>query len=635
MEESDALPDGSWLQLLRGSARDTLRHNGTGELVPLAARCTLHVEDEWGLCRSEADDGETLCEWAQDLLKSSLHRDATGELYISTESEGATVRWQSVVFEFDSAARVIVLRPAVGDFVSEVFISDLRRGTACVRWSVPYLLTWLFGPTFNAQWFSKRARRFEQYILDFGFETEDWRPSRAASSCRHRSASEGSAPMPSLVGFDQDFSVSTRGLFALLLSLYTFKSIEDLMSPLNTSILQVMTCLVERFVGAQGEVTFVVDPAKQLVGTVRNLIVAFDAPILSGLTSPRLPFQAGIPMAEAMVLLQSYASRPSKTRFAGDAAAALRCLSEIVHVDVEAAREDASWASASHALLPRLGGEKRARRVPLGAKLGIAAEVSAEPGVRSVQQFIAAQKLQDRLQLEAEEEPEEQPAKRKRRTAIAEPKSTLAWHHDRMLAYMATGRLALSGTQVLGISVDGSRVGNRELQMCGAWAADKGSGAGVWLPPQVPERGWKGHKGWSNFAGFGCAPPLPIFQLLEYSCGVQSRLPKYCRVIPCVLSGNVARYLLATIRILDASGSILQVFAFGQTTDIFLAKLDRLSVPFGFPGSKVLRDTRLRVDAPGAAFTSEEKTAWRCRTAEAEGRRRGECEGQGQGFSVG
>lgn len=212
-----ALPHVEWLDVLHGSARDVLRHRGSGELVPLSTRCRLHFEGESGdgILRSAHDDGESFCEWAQNLLSTSVHSDEVGGIYISTGS--GEVQWRSDLFEKLSAARVCRLHCAMGDFVTEVFISTSPRGMASVRWSVPYLLNWLFGPIFNSSWFAQRSKRFEQYIVGFGFVHSDWSPSRSAVACRARNDGGGQCSPSSMVEFDQDFSISSRGMIALLL----------------------------------------------------------------------------------------------------------------------------------------------------------------------------------------------------------------------------------------------------------------------------------------------------------------------------------------------------------------------------------------------------------------------------------
>lgn len=257
--------------------------------------------------------------------------------------------------------------------------------------------------------------------------------------------------------------------------------------PLDASVAELLSCMVERFVAPEGECQCALGEEGALVCCMKNRTVYIQGESRVGLASQRLPLAGGMPLVEAMLLLQGYAHRPSKVSFAADAQAALGWLADVIHADVEASRDDERWAKASHTLLPRMGGEKRARRIPLGSKLDIAKEVSECPNIRSVQQFIASQKLRERLDRDADDDDDEDAPHLKRRrlpsSAIAEPKSALNWHRDRMVAYMLTGRLELSGTSVLGVSVDGSRVGNRELQLGAAWSAEKS--CGVWLPPQV------------------------------------------------------------------------------------------------------------------------------------------------------
>ena len=100
----------------------------------------------------------------------------------------------------------------------------------------------------------------------------------------------------------------------------------------------------------------------------------------------------------------------------------------------------------------------------MGLKLSSQDEVSQSDGVRSVQQFIAVQKMMDRVHDRARCD-DDAPGAKRRRSAYSEPKSALTWHRDRMVCYALTARRATTNSSVLTISVDGSRVGNRDLQV--------------------------------------------------------------------------------------------------------------------------------------------------------------------------
>lgn len=159
--------------------------------------------------------------------------------------------------------------------------------------------------------------------------------------------------------------------------------------PLDASVVYLLSCIVEKFVAPEGECQCAFGGEGSLVCSLKDRTVYCRGESRNGLASPRLPLAMVLPLVDAMVLLQGYAHRPSKCAFAGDAQAVLRWLAEVIHADIEASRDDEGWAKASHTLLPRMGGETRARRIPLGSKLDLAKEVSETTNLRSVQQFIA------------------------------------------------------------------------------------------------------------------------------------------------------------------------------------------------------------------------------------------------------
>jgi hypothetical protein len=483
------VPTGPWIHMLPGSRSTSLLHSGTGEHVFLDHRAAIGVsEAEAHLLLLDANGdqrGDVEPEWVceSDLFRSTLFLDASGSHYIS--DDGGKTEWRDEAFVCDTVSKVLMLSHEGNSYGLQVFHSRFPRGVARVRFSVPYVMHWVFMSRFNAKWFGRRQSMFSGYISKSGLGDGHWVSSTASIAMRARLHS-ASLDEVCLANSDDEFSCSTQGFLNLLLHLMLSQFQEVEAGHLDRVCRGLLESFVNYFVPEDAFFRFVVNIETKLYCIVvgRNVSFLTEGGPHSGLAWPRGDFVSPMPLVDCLLRLVDSIRRPSKCTHHADSKAALLTLLDMVAGDVEQSKDNELYWKCewTHLLLPSLGSEFRARRVSGTSKSQLSRAVASEPTLRKASQLMAAQRLltggiaargdgKGRL-------------KRKRVGALAKPTSTGSWSFHNSRQYLYHTRRTFKHTKILGLIIDGTGVGTKDALV--GIGCDPETGRAGFAPTQEP-----------------------------------------------------------------------------------------------------------------------------------------------------
>lgn len=482
-------PEEQWLVLSRGISADYILHEGTGEIVPLAGRCTLTFDAGFGIVH-EATSSEAEPQWAGTLLRKSLFWATRGacnakELFVGEDGADhlAQPQWRQDLFDRQCHARALTSTAARGAMATEVFVSSLPRGHAFVRWSLPYVVTDLLGAGFKGDYICRRIDDWRKVLHTFGLPSSCITPS--TKSVMDAARKQGVAlDAASLTKYEREFSCSSSALVVLACHLGTSQRVQA-RGEANTSsqCTLLLRSLFSEFVphGSHNLPVSLPSSSGEVVLTVDSQMVN----IASCSTTQRKAIEkvagGSLPVDVATFVVSLFTTLRVSSRLAPARRELLRAvflaLVAGVATEIEATKDDETrWTRTDHLALPLLqnstSSTNRTRRMAPTLKVQMQEAVAGEHGIRTSAQLLAAKRIFARRAVTAKKL---RVAKRCRQGGN--------FNESRCKQYFMACRRDFNSAKHLWFVVDGVRAGNKEILVIGI--GDPLSELHAWSCPQV------------------------------------------------------------------------------------------------------------------------------------------------------
>ena len=197
-----------------------IRHDGTGEQLVLEGIWCIEEFDGNVLVRSPGGLSEV--EWLSEKLTKALLQDERPgypepQLIVLDIASGKRT-WQETVHDQECRSRVIKLVGGLQtpELITTVYISEIPRSGACVRWGLQRAITYVLGAAHDGRWLTHHVPRIVKVLEDhLGFENATINPSPRSVLWRQRQEG-GTVDAEALKLCDPEWSCGTSVLFGVL-----------------------------------------------------------------------------------------------------------------------------------------------------------------------------------------------------------------------------------------------------------------------------------------------------------------------------------------------------------------------------------------------------------------------------------
>jgi hypothetical protein len=475
-----------FIRVLGGVGSSSLIHRGTGESRRVDWHCLGKDHGDRVLLVPLSDVGTPV--WASTLLEWRLFEtlgESPRQYMVHTETGDA--QWMDMVRDSDSRSYVWGHSLGSRRWLSEVFISKLPRGEACVRWSLKDLIEDSVGSDRDGRWITLKAKAFAREISrvypDAAAE-DHLRPSHRAVRAR---AAHRLLPPPSIAElqeYDSDFSVSTQGMLIVCAYLHgsRLKCEEDVVDAVSG----IVEMIVDRFIGESSRTFWLEDGDNTFCVTIRHRCLVIQVGRLRCLrTLSAILKGESVPLHDAMFKLFAAIGLKKFDRYPW-----LRCLFlqllSCVAAEVESARDNTTmWSEFTHVDLPIRcrTSSQRTRAMNPSCKVRIVQLIEKEPGVSDARHIYGAMNIL-RSSMDARNPVGKSTTKHKRRFGVVMKKDACRnLQYTEAAQYNAVGIKTQNGSLFANIGFDGSAKGGTSWTLIAAWNAD--AQKGWWLPPQA------------------------------------------------------------------------------------------------------------------------------------------------------
>lgn len=479
------VPDADWVHLKNGFRHTYLWHDGTGECVSLPGHWELEFDDGFAWISHSGDAEEC---WAGDKFTSTLHsghREATGreELLVATKADDAKW-WRQDVLERDNLPRVKDLQDGEAVLPFEAFVSKLPRAGFYVRWSAPYILNMAIGEEHDGRWMCTHMAPMNNWVLSMGWRNTHVRRSWKSVIDGHRSAGT-SLDVEQLHLFDREYAFSTIG--AVVVACHTSLDTTRLDIGEHNARLQsrrFLQALACTFMNGVDRELHIESGAVYLNLQLRGARVSLNRGSKHAAQTVEHIFKDKQHVDIAEFLIELYALRNTWRLGNGKRNICRACFKEItdrLHAEVEASKDDEAWGMTSHIALPELRREAnlartRVRRTPIATMMQIPKAISAQHGIRTASQFLAAREILRKSRWGTKAKVAQKRQKNARRGRN--------FTQTRCLQYNATSLRDLRHAKHGWFAVDGLRAANVEILKVAV--GDPASKLHAWAVPKAP-----------------------------------------------------------------------------------------------------------------------------------------------------
>ena len=458
------LPHLDFVSLHQGLGSCFLLHRGTGELVDICGHRELEFSHDGFAILYDAGDGSATpkSEWASAFFTRSLHSsrrvvDGNDEEFINGFGDCSATVWRADLLA--KPRKTKIFSGTCENMWLDTYHPELPSERSFVRWSIPGLVTCVFGPHYKGDWICRRIRSWKTYLHKIGLPNNSVHPS--ANSVREKARQAGKLPRDAeMADADEHYSVSTAGLAYIAMWFASATGVKaqpgwDLRAKASQFLSDVFSKIspatpIDVFLEGIG---FHVQVANgRVMASLDTSDQEAEARALFG--------SCNVSLGSAMLSLMDNARRgaPSRREQVGN------CLFDLVQrlaVEVDARSSDASIfvdpADVEQITLRR-DSSKRVRRIPMSYKLGACAAFAEEPKVKDAAQFLAVSLCASRRRRGG--------AKKASRPSD-QPKATSAakWVVDTQLAYQASCVRLFNRSTPMYFSTDGVRAGTRDYRL--------------------------------------------------------------------------------------------------------------------------------------------------------------------------
>ena len=477
--------EAQFFRILCGVSLHGFIHRGTGELRLMDGPHEGKSHDD-RLLLVPMQEGK-LPVWAGSVADWSFYvtTGATARHYMVHKQTGET-KWADQQKDEDNRSFVFGHVQGIRRWLSEVFISKIPRGSACVRWSLRDLIEEAMGSNRDGRWLAHNVKRFETAIGKFwpNFEAH-CRPSHRAVRSRALHGQEAAPSLAELLDFDSEYTVSTEGF--VVTAAYLRHSRLKCDQDVEAEIDGILALVLDKVVGQSTRI-FNLDTGSNgcidIAIRDQQLVVEPGSNNYARRTLQAVLGGNPVPLHLALTKLFDALCLKKWSRYKWLTHLFKELVSSIAS-QVELLRDNADmWEQYTHADLPvqYRSGSARPRAVSDGCKIRILNLIADEPDITDPRQMFGAKRIMA-SSLDLRRASGKIKTGKRRFGGCLKKDACRGMQYTEASQYNAAGFKAQNGSLFANLGFDGSAKGGTSWTVFACWNNEKQ--LGWWLPLQA------------------------------------------------------------------------------------------------------------------------------------------------------